>query len=239
MRIPHSLNLRDLGDVIKGVPRGIFLRCGKLAVLTPEQCAALCQEYHIGCVIDLRTPIEVAEYPDPLPPEVEYLQIPLLKDATVGITHETGSDPLTVLRKFRNQPERLMAMIPDFDALYGRIVTDTYSRTQLDRVVEALKERASRGVCTLFHCTAGKDRTGIVAMALLVEMGYGDKEIERDFMRTNRHAFLPALKKSFAAWLFTRNWTLTIVAFHALMAERKLIRKSLKLYRDSRVSTKR
>lgn len=44
------------------------------------------------------TPIESAEFQDPLPEGVEYLQIPLVKDAAVGITHETGSDPMTIIR---------------------------------------------------------------------------------------------------------------------------------------------
>ena len=69
-----SLNLRDLGGIpFDGgvVPNGLYLRSGKLSVLTKEECAALCQKYNIGCVIDLRTPIESAEFQDPLPSNVE------------------------------------------------------------------------------------------------------------------------------------------------------------------------
>ena len=84
-----ELNLRDLGGIpFAGgiVPKELYLRSGKLSILTKEECAELCWKHHITCVIDLRTPIESAEYPDPIPDGVEFLQIPILKDAAVGIT---------------------------------------------------------------------------------------------------------------------------------------------------------
>ena len=117
-----KLNLRDIGGKC-GIPKGLLLRSGKLSILTNEECAALCRKHGIKCVIDLRTPIESAEFPDPLPDGVEYLQFPLLKDASVGITHETGSDAMTIIRNLRKHPEKLKEMVPDFKALYKAIVT--------------------------------------------------------------------------------------------------------------------
>ncbi len=63
-------------------------------------------------------------------------------------------------------------MTPGFASLYEQIVTDEYSRGQLDLVVNHLRKNAAEGKCTLFHCTAGKDRTGIVSMALLKSYGH-------------------------------------------------------------------
>lgn len=237
----HELNLRDLGGIDDGIvlrrakrqnrlPKGLFLRSGKLSILTAEECAELCNRYNIKCVIDLRTPIESAEYPDPLPEGVDYQQIPLLKDAAVGITHETGSDPMTVIKNLRNNPEKLKEMVPDFKTLYTSVVTDEYSRSQLDRVVETLRNNAERGICTLFHCTAGKDRTGIVSMALLKSYGVGHEEIIKDYMRTNRNAFWPTMKKCVGIGLLTRNWGLVKIAYKAFMADRKLIATAIENY---------
>ena len=194
-----ELNLRDLGGIhFAGgvVPKGLFLRSGKLCILTEKECAELCRKNHIACVIDVRTPIESAEYPDPIPAGVEFLQIPILKDAAVGINHELGSDAMTIIRNLRKNPEKLKEMVPDFKELYKDIVTDEYCRSQLDKVVEILRKNAAEGKCTLFHCTAGKDRTGIVSMALLKSYGVSDEEIVRDFMRTNRNAFWPTIIKN-------------------------------------------
>ena len=225
-----ELNLRDLGGINDVLPQGLFLRSGKLSILTPTECAELCKRYHIQCVIDLRTPVESAEFPDPLPEGVEYLQIPLLKDAAVGITHETGSDPMTIIRNLRKHPEKLMEMIPDFYALYTDIVTDEYSRSQLDKVVETLRKNADKGITTLFHCTAGKDRTGIASMALLKSYGVGNEDIVRDYMRTNRNAFWPTIKKCLGVALLTRKWTLVKAAYRSFMADRKLIETAIENY---------
>lgn len=231
MNKKHKLNLRDLGGMGGGiVPQGLYLRSGKLSIFTAEECAGLCERYNIKCVIDLRTPIESAEYPDLLPVGVDYLQIPLLQDAAVGITHETGSDPMTIIKNLRKNPEKLKEMIPDFEALYKSVVTDKYSRCQLDKVVETLRGNAEKGICTLFHCTAGKDRTGIVSMALLKSYGIGDEEIIKDYMRTNRNAFWPTIKKCAGVAMLTKKWSFVKTAYKSLMAQRKLIETAIENY---------
>ena len=227
----RELNLRDIGGIGGGVvPKGLFLRSGKLSILSKEEATDLCFKYGIKCVIDLRTPVESAEFPDPLPDGVEYVQIPLLKDAAVGITHETGSDPMTIIKNLRRQPDKLQAMIPDFKALYTDVVTDEYSRGQLDKVVLRLRENADKGICTLFHCTAGKDRTGIVSMALLKSYGVSDHEIVKDYLRTNRNAFWPTIKKCLVVGLLTQNWDLVKTAYTSFMAHKELIETAIKNY---------
>ena len=239
MRYHRKLNLRDLGGIPLqegrgSIPQGLFLRGSKLSMLTPQQCRRLCQKYHIDCVIDLRTPIEAQEFPDPLPEGIEYIQIPILKDATVGITHETGSDAMTIIRNLRKHPEKLLEMVPDFKRIYQDTVTGQYGRGQLDKVVKALRENASNSKCTLFHCTVGKDRTGIVSMALLKSYGVADDEIVKDYMRTNRNVFWSTLKKCIGVALMTRNWTLVKTAYQSFMADSKLIKIALKYYKPNR-----
>jgi protein-tyrosine phosphatase len=212
------------------IPRGLYLRSGKLSVLSKKQCSKLCHKYHINCVIDLRTPVEAAEFPDLLPNDVNYIQIPLIKDAAVGISHETGSDPMTMIRRLRKHPEKLKEMVPDFMALYRDVVTDVFSRRQLDKVVATLKSNAEKGLCTLFHCTAGKDRTGIVSMALLKSYGVPEKDIIHDYMRTNRNAFLPTMKKCIGIGLMTWNWDLVKIAYQSFMARKELIQIAIKHY---------
>jgi protein-tyrosine phosphatase len=235
MKMKSTLNLRDLGGIPlsdgKGyVPAGLYLRSAKLSKLTAEECKQLCREYHISCVIDLRTPIESAEYPDPLPQDVEFLQIPMLKDASFGITHETGSDAMNIIRNLKNRPEQLKAMIPDFNDLYRGIVTDEYSRSQLDKILAKLKQNASEGKCTLYHCTEGKDRTGIVSMALLKSLGVSDDEIIKDYMLTRRNAFLPTLKKCLGIALLTHNWGLVKMAYKLYLPDRSLMEVAINNY---------
>lgn len=229
-----TLNFRDLGGVKTQqgrLPKGMFFRCGKLSVLSREECARLLECYKIRCVIDLRTPTEAAEFPDPLPDDVEYMQISLLKDATIGISHETGSDPMTIIKGLRKKPERLKEMIPDFGALYKQIVTEEYSKVQLKKVLAALQTNEAEGKPTLFHCTAGKDRTGIVSMALLKEKGVEEDAIISDFLRTNRSAFLPTVKKCIGIWLLTHKWELVRTAYKCFMADARMIQIAMDNYK--------
>ena len=110
-------------------------------------------------------------------------------------------------------------------------MTDEYSRSQLDKAVGTLRDNAEKGICTLFHCTAGKDRTGIVSMALLKSYGVSDEEIIKDYMRTNRNAFWPTIKKCLGVGLMTRNWSLVKTAYKSFMVDRKLIETAIDNYK--------
>jgi len=234
MFVKYGLNLRDLGGIATAdgsfIPHGLFLRSGKLSVLTRKQCARLCRKYNIRCVIDLRTEVEAAEFPDPLPDGVDYISLPLFESATIGITHETGSDPMAIIRSLRRNPDRLKVMVPDFEELYRRMVTDPWSRRQLDTVVDLLLENMRNGRCTLFHCTAGKDRTGVVSMALLRKFGVSDRDIIKDYLRTNRNAFFPALGKSIGIFLMTGSMEIARTVYKAYMVHRHLIEVAINEY---------
>ena len=178
-----ELNLRDF-DKISGdvIPKGMFLRSGKLCILTPKECSELCRKYNIQCVIDLRTPIEAAEFPDPLPEGVKYLQIPLLKDATVGITHETGSDPMTILRNLRKHPEKLLAMLPDFKALYKEVVAWYLIVEYAFRNLQ-FRRLLAHGIEECSQLFAGFGRYHV----LKIEGGDGDDNREEEYRAENAH----------------------------------------------------
>ena len=93
-----------------------------------------------------------------------------------------------------------------------------------------MRQNAENGICTLCHCTAGKDRTGIASMALLKSYGVSDEEIIKDFMRTNRNAFWPTIKKCLGVWLLTRNWDLVKIGYKCFMADRELIEIAIANY---------
>lgn len=232
-KTPLALNFRDLGDSQSksiDIPKGMFFRCAKLSILTKEECAQLIKQHNIKCVIDLRTPVEASEFPDPLPDDIEYLQIPLFGESTVGISHETGSDPMTIIKNLRNHPEKLKEMIPDFEDLYKQIVTEEYNRSQLDKVISVLKENEAQGKATLYHCTAGKDRTGIVSMALLMGKGVEEDVIIKDYLKTNRSAFIPTIKRCFGVWLMTHNWDLTKATYSCFMTNESTIKVAMENY---------
>ncbi|WP_155855383.1 tyrosine-protein phosphatase [Actinotalea ferrariae] len=173
------LNLRDLGGipVTGGTTRhGVVLRSDDLSRATTWEVEAL---LHAGLstVVDLRSPHEVASAgTGPLRARgVEQHHLPLLP--------RSGMPGGLVARLTGN------AVTPDELGRWYAMVT-LASAPLLVGVLE-LVARAEGAV--LVHCTAGKDRAGIVAACLLTVLGAGRDDVVLDYTRTS--VALPALRR--------------------------------------------
>lgn len=71
-----------------------------------------------------------------------------------------------------------------------------HNTAQFSRLFELLLQDASP---TVFHCTAGKDRTGWAAALVLEALGVARTDIERDYLLTNHYYQRPAAMASRAA----------------------------------------
>jgi protein-tyrosine phosphatase len=146
---PCLLNARDLGGhpTVDGAVtrRRSLLRADDLAQLSPAGLAALA-DYGIETVLDLRWPEEIAAAPSPVPQ-----QLPRVRYARVSLLTESPAD---------------------WGALGGYCAKEQWKRTVLERLQPQLK-RALAAIAAagpgplLFHCVAGKDRTGVIAALLL------------------------------------------------------------------------
>lgn len=131
---------------------------------------------NLSKVIDLRTNIELKEKPDIKIENVKYMHVPIFEERTVGITHEED-----------NLIESL-SKIPDMTNLYIKMVTEEYSVSQLKKVINEIVN--SEDFSILFHCTAGKDRTGIVSMLVLNILDVNMDEIMKDYLYINKRNLL-------------------------------------------------
>lgn len=71
---------------------------------------------------------------------------------------------------------------------------DTYRgfvRQNTERFAEFFQHLLASGEPTVFHCTAGKDRTGFAAALLLKALGASDEEVMADYLLTNDRLLLP------------------------------------------------
>lgn len=161
-----ALNVRDLGgyETSRGVTRShAFLRADSLAALTKGDLAYL-REYGVTCGIDLRARLERERGPDPLEnqPWAEYHSVPML-------------DQLNA-RHFEDQFPDTMGQVY-LDLLEG-------SGPAFARLMTLLAQAQG---CALFHCTAGKDRTGVTAMLLLDLAGVSRRDIAADYAATEQY----------------------------------------------------
>lgn len=188
IKLSCSNNIRDLGGIKttdgRTVKKGLFIRCGCMNNLNENDISVLKDEYHLKTIIDLRTGQEQLEKPDVLIPGVEYLSIPVFEEATIGITREIGTD-IKNLEKNNASKEELRAAIPDMVSLYPKMFMDEYSLIQIKKIILCIMKNVKSG-SVLFHCTAGKDRTGVIAMIILHILGVPKEEILKDYLLTNK-----------------------------------------------------
>jgi protein-tyrosine phosphatase len=182
-------NLRDLGGVPAGdgrrVAAGRLFRSGSLHEASPADRAAL-EAMGVRITIDLRSAFEQARQPYEWP-SGRRIAAPLAHDEAVaaifarfqagGLTERDVEDWWRLTGVFRLPEEHVSSMRTIFTTL--------------------LEAGSSEGV--LFHCTGGKDRTGVVAAFLLEALGATRQTILEDFLLTNVGAAARAAE--FVEWM--------------------------------------
>lgn len=155
-------NFRDLwGYFCKGgvTKWGVFFRSTSLHKAVKEDLAIM-EQVGISRILDLRYPQERKEMPDVPVKGAEWLGISLL-----------GTIPVEKLQ-VNDKEEDTRTLIN----MYRQIIAS--SRTEIRDSVKAMID--AKGPA-LFHCAAGKDRTGILAMLLLGAVGVSQEDIIADY----------------------------------------------------------
>ncbi len=178
MHLTGTVNERDLGGMVtadnRRVKEGLFLRTDALDRLTDDDVKILRDEYRLSIVIDLRNEEEMAERPDREIDGVRYYQVPLFVMAQAGVTREED----TVV---------MLDGVPDMEALYRVMLSSDKVSGEVGRAFRMIMDNrdGDRQKCSLYHCTAGKDRTGIMSMLILGVLGVSEEDIMKDYLLTN------------------------------------------------------
>ena len=165
--VPGAHNIRDLGGY--KTPSGHtkwrrILRADGLHRM-PAASVAQLRELGVRTVIDLRWDQELIAGPNPFRDhaEVRYVNISLIDILVLETVKATNAGGGNVLL-----------------SLYCQALAD--KQPEIRAVLTAIAE-AEPGI-VLFHCTNGKDRTGIIAALLLALVGVGEAEIVEDYALT-------------------------------------------------------
>lgn len=172
-------NFRDLGgmsaaDGRKTAP-GRLLRSGELSNLKEHDIRILGAEYHITNIVDLRTKNERQTSPDCIIPEIHYFILDFFPNQAAE--KSTGSEEQLKQMQSAEQTHKNM------EELYTSFIMDRQVKKQLYEFLQLLL-RTETGA-TLFHCYAGKDRTGITAAVVLKVLGVSQSDIMKDYLETN------------------------------------------------------
>jgi len=178
-------NFRDLGGYRavdgKTVRWGLLYRSDGLHKLTDRDLhhlSTLC----LGRVIDFRSEYEKGLEPDRLPndADIQQVEIPIL-DASTAVVQESRDEFVRNLRNIDSVNYMLETYV-------GFVTQFTHAFQQFLRELATAEGRP-----VLFHCTAGKDRTGYAAAILLRMLGVPQETVMEDYLLTNDY-FLAGYK---------------------------------------------
>ena len=219
IRLKRLKNYRDLGGIKTADGRFIkphmLIRGTTLFDPTVLGIKLLKEKYNLKTIIDLRTPKEFMEKPDVLIEGVEIVQMPIITEAVAGISHE---------KKVRSM--KSLIMMPSMEELYVSMVTSE----SLDNVVKVLKYILTlplQKFSVVFHCTAGKDRTGVISALLLSFLGVDRATVIHDYLMTNSRVQIKANLAYIGLLLTKGNHKLAHKIKHYFMAEPDFIKASL------------
>lgn len=132
--------------------------------------------YGVRCIVDLRSEGECVSAPCLMQDykDVEYFNVPMLDN-----THSTGLNG-------------------DFYETMGELYVELLKNggNNIAKVLRIFLNHTD--CCVLFNCTAGKDRTGTVAMLILLLAGVPNETVVADYA-ASRHNLEPQIRKLLAA----------------------------------------
>ncbi|RVW07105.1 tyrosine-protein phosphatase [Prescottella agglutinans] len=147
---------------------GVFYRAN--AITPTDADLATLGSLGLSAIYDLRTNEEVAQKPDRPVDGAEYVRIPILSgDLAAGVAKLKTPDDA---RRFMQDMNRSFVTDPAARAGFAQLLTDL----------------ADTSGPQLYHCTAGKDRTGWTSALLLGIAGASRETVMDDYLLTNEYS---------------------------------------------------
>ncbi|MFF2326036.1 MULTISPECIES: tyrosine-protein phosphatase [unclassified Streptomyces] len=187
--IESARNFRDIGGYRtsdgRWVRSGLVYRSNKLNALTDAEQQRLLSQ-HLTLDVDLRNAIERNDDPDRLPAGVKY-QVADVASLSHGIRFHDSA--LTTLAEAI--AAGLFSGSSDLGQSIGYpfMVNFVGADYAFHDLVTAVTTNTSGA--TVFHCSAGKDRTGWGTAVLLTLLGVPRATVEADFLASNQYTGNP------------------------------------------------
>ena len=182
-------NARELGGYKtqdgKTVRKGVLLRTAALTDISQEAQNILINQYNLSAIIDLRASFELEEEPEPVIEGIAQYNFKIMDEQMMAqraaSVHEILTDPNA------DQIKRMMAIFDAgiiSDQMYVEFLQGETGKAGFRDFFRVLLETPEDSA-VLWHCTNGKDRTGVAAMLLLGVLNVDEETIMEDYMLTN------------------------------------------------------
>jgi Protein tyrosine/serine phosphatase len=172
LNLEGAINLRELGGYKttddKQIKYNKLLRSGDISNL-PSDSLNYLKNYGLKYVIDFRSGDEQLTWSDQ---RTNFYQI--------------YSDPVYPLK---GNGDKLASALNNtrsyLGMIYQSVLLDTYGQQAYSLFFKYLLENDQDHNSVLFHCAAGKDRTGMAAILVLKALGVDEETITKDYLLTN------------------------------------------------------
>ena len=196
LKIPRVSNFRDLGGYLTRDGRSVrwrqLYRSGHLADLTPRGLDLL-TNLDLSTIIDFRSTYETQRHPDRVPDDVREIHLPVMDKANREMSQE-------IRERIRNN--QMEGFTPDHLIINAYRQFPTEFTPAFKTFIHAVLDARDKPV--LWHCTAGKDRTGYATAILFRLLGVDQKTIDRDYLLSNR--YVKRLNKKMLTAIFVRGF---------------------------------
>lgn len=176
VELQGAYNVRDLGGLRtpdgRRTRRGLVYRGDSLDHLADSDANLLFTELGVGAIVDLRTKEETAAAREKHP--VPYYRYSILEEGRLGREPFPSDDPEELAKVYLSNLD--------------------HGRTAAAAALQTIARYLSADVPSIFHCAAGRDRTGIISALLLGLVNVTDEQIAADYIASNRNARLVTRK---------------------------------------------
>ncbi|MEM7025407.1 MAG: tyrosine-protein phosphatase [Pseudomonadota bacterium] len=194
-------NTRDLGGLTtvdgRAIRPGLLIRSGEIDHITDDGKATL-DAMGVASVIDMRTTKEATKAPASWPEGAgpARYNAPLMEEKSALIDDMRS--------RIASATAKADWMDQSFHDAFGSIPME--NSESLREVFDILAD-PSQTDPVLFHCSGGKDRTGVVTALLLTALGVPREQIEQDFLLSNSAIDADAAALAFAEKINAENGT--------------------------------
>ena len=174
----HSYkNLRDMGGLVcsdgRRIKSGMIFRSPVLNTESETDIAYL-ESLGLDEIIDFRSTEEIKERPDPEIKVCRYIAAPVFDGRKYKYIVVTNAAKVRCLFLRGKRIDRLK-----------QNKLDSYEEMPFSPAFGRIFEAMDKGKRFIFHCTEGKDRTGIAAMLIELVLGRNENEILSEYLLSN------------------------------------------------------
>lgn len=188
IELEGALNVRELGGLElkngRKVKSGKLIRSGRLSDLTPADKQVLRETWNVATIIDLRNEQEISEHPDMEIDGAVIKNICLLSGEKKGISREDYGMSISLYAISRAQ-----SLMEDggsrklLEGMYGQMAQNEECIKRIAEFFDMVLSQKDGSL--IWHCTSGKDRTGVLGVLLLWALGADLETIKADYLYTN------------------------------------------------------